>query len=124
MSRSWSHFKSFHCTNGCEAYGGCPGHRMRLVFYNTSDTLVVQVDPPYDDVNAYSNPKYGDFPVYDDDSFHAMVDLAIEMRAKWARDHPTHAPNADRWRQLAEHYEAIIALRGTSTDTPNNGEGE
>lgn len=33
----------FHCFNDCQQTG-CPGHKVRAVFYNTSDTLAFEID--------------------------------------------------------------------------------
>ena len=80
VSREWSDFRAFTCTNGCEPYGVCPGHRMRLVFLNTSDHIVVEIDPDETQRPGNSEWRY----LFDDDTFNTMVDLAIEMRARWA----------------------------------------
>lgn len=73
MSRSWTPFREFKCTNGCEIFGHCPGHRMRLVFIHTSNHVIVQIDPKDDDSRAY-NPKT-DY-LFDDDRFETMIALA------------------------------------------------
>lgn len=79
MSRHWSHFKEYHCANDCRQTG-CPGHRMRLVYVNTSDQVIVQIDPTDDDVRR-CDPEQ-DY-IFDDEQFDTMHDIHTEMIAKW-----------------------------------------
>lgn len=43
MSTSYSDFVKFNHLNDCRQEG-CPGHVLRIVYHNTSDTLSLEVD--------------------------------------------------------------------------------
>jgi hypothetical protein len=45
VSRSWSQFKEFSCTNSCGNSGAQCHHRMRIVQNHTSDHVIVEIDP-------------------------------------------------------------------------------
>lgn len=85
MSRSWSRFVTFKCGGDCVADGvrDCEGHRLRLVYNVGGDFTVLEVDPP-DDKRPGDWPRGGLHLVFSDAMFRALVDLAVEERARFA----------------------------------------
>ena len=51
----------YHCSSDCDQ-SGCPGHKMRLSFCRSSDTVAVEID---------GKPEY----YFDDNSFAALKKL-------------------------------------------------
>lgn len=67
MGRNITDEVAYKCTNDCDM-GGCPGHKMRLSFCRSSDTVAVEID---------GKPEY----YFCDNSFAALKKL-MGMEAK------------------------------------------
>lgn len=91
MSRSWSDFKKFSCTNACGDFGAECHHRMRITQNHTSDHVIVEIDPKDGDRPGNAEWQYS----FDAGLFDAMIDLEIEHRALHADpDPPPPKPEA------------------------------
>lgn len=45
MSKRFSPTVQYHCTNGCQTFGACPGHELRIVHLSTSDHVAIEERP-------------------------------------------------------------------------------
>jgi hypothetical protein len=43
MSNNYSKTIDYHCTSDCRQEG-CPGHKLRLIYHGSSDTVSVEID--------------------------------------------------------------------------------
>lgn len=45
MSKRFSPAVQYYCSNGCQSYGRCPGHDLRIVYLCTSGHVAIEERP-------------------------------------------------------------------------------
>lgn len=75
MSKAFSPTIEFNCTNGCELYGACPGHELRIVHLLTSGHVAIE------ERNKSKGAEWQRLVTFDDGTWCALLEADKQERA-------------------------------------------